>query len=113
MKKDQNGWVRIASKLQALDRTGDLDAQGCTHIVEIQDVRPASDGCAKCIVMGDAWVSLRLCLTCGHVGCCDDSKNKHASKHYQETKHPMMVSYEVGEEWSWCYVDQVTIMPKG
>jgi uncharacterized UBP type Zn finger protein len=111
MKKDSDGWVRISSKLQKLAQAGSLDTQGCTHINEIQDVRPQSDGCAKCLELGDTWVTLRLCLVCGHVGCCDNSKNKHATKHYHETQHPMMVSYEPGEEWCWCYVDEVPIIP--
>lgn len=111
MKKDNNGWVRIADKVQALVEAGEINPQSCLHIHEINDVRPSADGCEKCLKLGDSWVNLRLCLTCGHVGCCDDSKNKHASKHFQETKHPMIVSYEVGEEWIWCYVDQLALVP--
>lgn len=111
MKKDKNGNVHIAEKIKAIYASGELDAQGCTHIDEIQDVTPSSDGCGKCLQMGDTWVNLRLCLICGHVGCCDSSKNKHATKHYHETQHPMMVSYEVGENWMWCYIDEAAIQP--
>jgi len=65
------------------------------------------EGCEECLQMGDTWVHLRLCLTCGHVGCCDSSKNKHATKHYHATKHPVMRSFEPGEKWMWCYVDEI------
>ena len=60
--------------------------------------------------MGDVWVHLRLCLTCGHVGCCDTSKNKHATKHFHQTQHPIMRSFEPGEGWGWCYVDEVMLV---
>ena len=59
--------------------------------------------------MGDTWVHLRLCRTCGHVGCCDDSKNKHATKHFKAIGHPIITSLEPGEDWSWCYVDQLAM----
>jgi len=108
MKPDVSGRVRIASTLQNLVAQGELDSQNCSHLSEIRDVQPKTAGCEKCLKMGDAWVNLRLCLTCGHVGCCDNSKNKHATKHHHETHHPMMVSFEPGEEWVWCFVDEVT-----
>ncbi len=79
----------------------------CPHLSEIQDVTPSSEGCAECLASGDAWVHLRLCLTCGQVGCCDSSPNRHATKHYQATGHPVMKSLEPGENWGWCYIDQV------
>jgi uncharacterized UBP type Zn finger protein len=63
-------------------------------------------GCEECLKIGDRWVHLRMCLTCGKVGCCDSSKNKHATRHYHETKHPVIRSVEPGEEWMWCYVDE-------
>ncbi|MBI2325075.1 MAG: UBP-type zinc finger domain-containing protein [Chloroflexi bacterium] len=68
---------------------------------------PTSTGCAECLKAGDEWVHLRLCLTCGNVGCCDDPKNTHATKHHHATKHPMIRSFEPGEKWLWCYVDEV------
>jgi uncharacterized UBP type Zn finger protein len=61
--------------------------------------------------MGDSWVHLRLCLSCGHVGCCDSSKNKHASKHSRRSHHPLVRSEEPGEDWAWCYVDEVFLEP--
>ena len=70
-----------------------------THTSQIQDVQPQTQGCEECLKMGDRWVHLRLCLICGHVGCCDSSKNKHATKHFHRTKHPIMRSLEPGEDW--------------
>ena len=111
MKKDSSGNVRIAARIQEDVNGGALDAKGCGHISTIQDVVPYADGCEDCLKIGDDWVYLRLCLTCGYVGCCDNSKNKHATGHHHETGHPMIVSYEEGENWLWCYVDQVGIEP--
>jgi uncharacterized UBP type Zn finger protein len=79
----------------------------CTHLDQVKTDHRNSQGCEECVAMGDTWVHLRLCRTCGHVGCCDSSKNKHATKHFQSTKHPIVTSLERGEDWSWCYVDQV------
>lgn len=78
----------------------------CTHIPEIQAVTRGSLGCAECEKTGDSWVHLRMCLICGHVGCCDSSKNKHARAHYNETEHKLIRSVEPGEEWGYCYVDE-------
>ena len=64
------------------------------------------EGCEECLKVGDSWVHLRECLECGHVGCCDSSKNKHATKHYHRLKHPVIRSIEPGERWIWCYVDE-------
>jgi hypothetical protein len=83
---------------------------GCTHEGEIRDVTPLTEGCAECLEMGDTWVHLRLCLSCGHVGCCDSSKNKHGSRHFRATHHPIMQSLEPGEDWRWCYVDETFLM---
>ncbi len=80
---------------------------GCSHQDTIKDVRPHTAGCEECLKMGDQWVHLRLCLACGHVGCCDSSKNKHATKHFRGTKHPIMRSLEPGEHWAWCFIDEV------
>lgn len=66
-------------------------------------VTPGSQGCKECLDSGDAWVHLRLCLSCGHVGCCDSSKNRHATQHHRATKHPVIRSFEPGEEWAYCY----------
>ena len=81
--------------------------QVCEHIKEASDRAPSKHVCEDCIKTGDTWVHLRLCLTCGHVGCCDSSKNKHATKHFHATDHPVIRSIEPGEQWGWCYVDQI------
>ena len=83
----------------------------CSHLDQIRDVSPNTEGCQECLETGDSWVQLRLCKTCGHVGCCDSSKNKHATKHFRETHHPIMRSLEPGADWGWCYVDEITIEP--
>ena len=81
----------------------------CGHTKEIQDVSPRTQGCEECLKTGSTWVHLRMCLICGHVGCCDSSKNKHATKHFHRAKHPIMRSLEPDEDWAWCYVDQVVL----
>ncbi|HZG53795.1 MAG TPA: cation:proton antiporter [Pyrinomonadaceae bacterium] len=78
----------------------------CAHLGMTRAVRPSARGCEECLRTGDAWVHLRICMTCGHVGCCDSSKNKHASKHYPATEHPIVKSLERGEDWAWCYPDE-------
>lgn len=84
-------------------------AEECTHRDQIREVERASEGCAACLEMGDRWVHLRMCLTCGHVGCCNDSKNKHALKHFRATGHPIVKPLEAGQDWLWCYADEVML----
>ena len=85
----------------------------CDHLDTIRNVTPTTaNGCTECLKSGDEWVHLRLCLSCGHVGCCDSSKNKHATRHFHQTKHPIIRSFEQGEDWMWCYVDEVTLVAK-
>ncbi len=79
----------------------------CTHLDNIREVTPSANGCEECLKMGDTWTDLRICLTCGYVGCCDESANKHAFKHFLATDHPVVQAYEPDEGWLWCYVDQV------
>jgi uncharacterized UBP type Zn finger protein len=83
-------------------------AQGCSHLKTMKLKSTDKDVCEECIKTGDSWVHLRLCLECGHVGCCDSSKNKHATKHFHRTKHPLIRSIEHGEAWIWCYVDELS-----
>jgi uncharacterized UBP type Zn finger protein len=78
----------------------------CEHVSEIKDVTPTSDGCVDCLKIGGTWVHLRECMTCGHIGCCDSSPNRHATKHFHATQHPIIRSFQPGEEWGWCYVDE-------
>jgi uncharacterized UBP type Zn finger protein len=80
----------------------------CSHLGTIAVQRPESvEGCEDCLKTGDSWVHLRICLECGHVGCCDDSPNRHATKHAGATSHPLIQSVEPGEEWCWCYADKI------
>jgi uncharacterized UBP type Zn finger protein len=79
----------------------------CTHLKQPPKIRKTKTHvCEDCIKTGDSWVHLRMCTECGHVGCCDSSKNKHATKHYHSSKHPVIRSIEPGETWTWCYVDE-------
>ena len=84
-------------------------ADTCTHLDQAEEVTPSSDGCEDCLRTGGWWVHLRLCLSCGHVGCCDSSPSRHATAHAQETTHPIVRSFEPGEGWRWCYVDEVPV----
>jgi uncharacterized UBP type Zn finger protein len=78
----------------------------CTHLDQIKITETHKHVCEECVRVGDTWVHLRLCLSCGHVGCCDSSKNRHAHRHFQKTEHPLIRSAERGESWVWCYVDR-------
>ncbi len=80
--------------------------QSCEHLSEIRDVTPSADGCEDCLKIGGNWVHLRMCMSCGHVGCCDSSPNKHATKHFNDTTHPIIRSFEQGENWGYCYPDE-------
>ena len=83
-------------------------ANSCAHLAQVHSVKPNTPaGCEECLATGGRWVHLRLCLTCGHVGCCDNSPGKHATAHFHETSHPIIRSAEPGEDWSWCYVDEI------
>jgi uncharacterized UBP type Zn finger protein len=81
----------------------------CKHLEHIKKVKPHTHGCEECLKTGDSWVHLRLCMECGHVGCCDSSQNKHATKHFHSSGHPIMRSLEPGEDWGWCFVDQMEL----
>ena len=81
----------------------------CTHADGIRDVTPSALGCEECLKSGSIWVHLRLCRTCGHVGCCDDSPNRHATKHFHATHHPIIEGYDPPEGWGWCYVDEAVL----
>jgi uncharacterized UBP type Zn finger protein len=84
-----------------------MQTEKCAHLSQAHEVQPTGQGCEECLKSGSTWVELRECLTCGHVGCCDSSPNHHATKHYQQTGHPVMRSFEPGENWRWCYVDEI------
>jgi hypothetical protein len=84
----------------------------CTHLdhVHVTELPESVDGCEECLAQGGAWLHLRICLECGHVGCCDSSPGKHATAHEQGTGHPIIRSLEPGETWSWCFVDQLGLL---
>ncbi len=84
----------------------------CTHLdmVALTELPAEVAGCEECLRGGGEWLHLRICLTCGHVGCCDDSPNRHATAHQRASGHPLIRSLEPGEEWSWCYEDEVAMV---
>jgi uncharacterized UBP type Zn finger protein len=88
----------------------DAMADGCEHVTALDSADPepdSRDGCADCLAMGErVWSHLRLCLSCGHVACCDSSPHRHAAAHFHESDHPVIRSFEPGENWRWCYVDE-------
>ncbi len=92
-----------------------MSDEQCTHLeVEMAGVQPSSDVCDSCVQAGSHWVHLRVCTTCGHVGCCDSSPNRHATRHWQaHPDHPIVRSFEPGEDWWWCYVDQLLFDAEG
>jgi uncharacterized UBP type Zn finger protein len=88
--------------------------QNCSHLDQVDaTATPSSTGCEDCLRIGGRWVHLRMCRTCGHVGCCDDSPNKHATAHYHSVGHPLIQSYEPGEDWVWCYADEFGFLLDG
>ena len=82
----------------------------CTHVPAAPH-EPRAMGCEECLATGGRWVHLRLCLSCGHVGCCDSSPGRHATKHFQASQHPVVQSFEPGEDWGWCYLDSAMLGP--
>jgi CPA2 family monovalent cation:H+ antiporter-2 len=88
-----------------------MKRRSCEHLAQVEVVAPAGTVCQSCVDAGDAWVHLRACLSCGHVGCCDQSKNRHARRHHQETGHPLIRSIEPGESWIYCYEDDAYPRP--
>ncbi len=108
---------KLASSSEGLDRTLVIRLEpvgsGCEHVEQARPVLPSAGGCEPCLRKGDGWVHLRVCMICGHVGCCDSSPNKHASAHYAETGHPLIVSAEPDEAWAYCFPDDLTIRTAG
>jgi hypothetical protein len=81
-------------------------AQHCHHLKPISEVTPSARGCEECLKTGERWVHLRICRQCGHVGCCDQSPERHATAHFQATGHPIIEDYDPPEGWGWCYADE-------
>ncbi|MEU4875246.1 UBP-type zinc finger domain-containing protein [Streptomyces sp. NPDC021608] len=91
---------------------GRPDGRACAHIESPEpEHAPLSDVCRQCVALGHDWVALRACLSCGHVGCCDSSRHGHATAHFEASGHPLMRSVEDGDEWAWCFVDEVYLQP--
>lgn len=111
MSNRKNEWLEVYKGVRKIVLNGDIDNEGCAHLIQMKDVYPSADGCEDCLKIGDRWIHLRICLICGHVGCCNDSKNKHASKHFQNTQHELMMSYEPGEDWLYCFPDEIIVFP--
>jgi len=89
-----------------------MTAAACTHVEKITEVDPQTPaGCGECMKVGGTWVHLRLCLSCGEVNCCDSSPNQHATEHFHTSGHPLVQSFQPGEDWIWCYVDEVGVEP--
>ena len=95
-----------------MDQSGRPQPGGCSHLGEVAAVTPSVTGaCEDCLKEGSTWVHLRLCLVCGHMGCCDNSPRRHATAHWHSSGHPLMRSAEPGEEWAWCYPDDTFLLP--
>lgn len=105
---------RIINPILRLLWTGQLKERRCSHLDLINpDVEPQAEVCEACVELGDSWPELRMCLTCGHMGCCEEAENQHALKHYQETGHPLVKPYkERGMNWIWCYEDKALLDPR-
>jgi uncharacterized UBP type Zn finger protein len=86
---------------------------GCSHLDSITTTEASGDGCVECLQSGGRWVHLRRCTTCAHVGCCDNSPGRHATAHFHQTQHPVMQSFEPGEDWYWCYADELMFELEG
>jgi uncharacterized UBP type Zn finger protein len=93
--------------------TGQLWEKHCSHFNLIREVRPSAEVCEACVALGDRWPALRMCLVCGHVGCCDKAKNQHALNHFRDTGHPLIKPYkEHRMNWIWCYEDKALLQPR-
>ena len=90
-----------------------MSKNGCSHVAGIETVTPSALGCEECLKSGSRWLHLRICRSCGHVGCCDDSPNRHASAHAHAASHPIIRSLEPGEDWNWCYIDEIAFLVDG
>ena len=90
-----------------------MEVSECSHLSSVSDVTPSGDGCQECLATGASWVNLRICMSCGHIGCCDSSPNRHATAHFHATSHPLVRSYEPGQDWWWCYADGIGFEVEG
>jgi len=105
-----NPHVHASDRIYAQVESGRLKPETCSHYGQVQDVEASSSGCEDCLKIGSEWLNLRVCLTCGHVGCCDSSPNQHASAHYHASGHPIIQSFNPGEFWIYCYPDDIILV---
>lgn len=103
--------IAIAQRIERYSTSDELAKEGCAHNDQIHEVEPMARGCVDCLKTGDTWIHLRMCLTCGYVGCCDSSRNRHTTKHHQATGHPLYTSMEPNEDWVYCYLDETIVFP--
>jgi uncharacterized UBP type Zn finger protein len=84
----------------------------CSHLDQVEILRPPAEvaGCEECLKIGGTWLHLRMCQTCGQIGCCDSSPNRHATRHARDADHPVLRSVEPGEDWSWCVIDEAAFV---
>jgi hypothetical protein len=102
----------MSSWVAAANPRGGATESECAHLGSVADVQPSTtEGCEDCLREGSSWVHLRECLECGHVGCCDNSPRKHATAHWHATQHPIIRSFQLGEDWAWCYPDELFLVP--
>jgi uncharacterized UBP type Zn finger protein len=85
----------------------------CTHLDAIKTTEASGNGCVECLAAGGRWVHLRRCTSCGHIGCCDSSPGRHATAHFRDVSHPLIQSFEPGEDWYWCFIDDVAFEREG
>ena len=107
------GYTRIKNVALRRMWTGSFRRKPCSHLDQIGDPAPSAEVCVECVAQGDTWPALRMCMTCGYVGCCDKAKNRHMARHFELTGHPVIRAYhERGMDWLWCRVDQTLLDPQ-
>jgi uncharacterized UBP type Zn finger protein len=107
------GYTRIKNAALRRMWTGSFRRKPCSHLDQLRDPAPSAEVCVECVAQGDTWPALRMCMTCGYVGCCDKAKNRHAARHFELTGHPVIRAYhERGMDWLWCRVDQTLLDPQ-
>ena len=106
------GYTRVKNAVLRRIWTGSFRRKPCLHLDQIRTPQPSAEVCEECVALGDTWPALRMCMTCGYVGCCDKAKNRHSAKHFESTGHPIIRPYhERGMDWLWCRVDKTLLDP--
>ena len=107
-----NGYTRAKNAILRRLWTGSFRRKSCSHLDQVHNPQPSARVCQECVALGDTWPALRMCMTCGYVGCCDKAKNQHSAKHFESTGHPIIRPYrERGMDWLWCRVDKALLDP--